>query len=109
MRLAFALPILGTSALGLALAFRKRDPPLSPENEQTLDLLLNRYREQLQATPERLAEVEAEFLVQMRDGLAKRVVVDGKRMMMLPTFVTRLPDGTETGECFALVCLAHVL
>jgi hypothetical protein len=35
--------------------------------------------------------------------------VDGKHMMCLPTYVTRLPDGTETGECFALVgCTALI-
>ncbi|EFJ42371.1 hexokinase [Volvox carteri f. nagariensis] len=102
MRLAFALPVIGTSALAVALALRKVELPLPTEDEEKVDLLLKRYREQLLASPERLAEVEAEFLAQMRDGLSKRVVVDGKRMMMLPTFVTRLPDGTETGECYAL-------
>ncbi|KXZ50618.1 hypothetical protein GPECTOR_15g301 [Gonium pectorale] len=103
MRLAFALPVLSTSALALAVALRKLDGPYpSSENEAKLQRLLKRYREQLIASPERLAELEAEFTAQVRDGLAKNVPVDGKHMMMLPTYVTRLPDGTETGECYAL-------
>ncbi|GLI62661.1 hypothetical protein VaNZ11_005336, partial [Volvox africanus] len=102
MRLAFALPVIGTGAVAVALALRKCEPPLTSEDDNKINDLLKHYKSRLLASPERLAEVEAEFLTQMREGLSKRVIVDGKRMMMLPTFVTRLPDGTETGECYAL-------
>ncbi|GIL69534.1 hypothetical protein Vretimale_13553 [Volvox reticuliferus] len=102
MRLALALPVIGTGAMAVAFALLKGGPPLTVEDDNKIKDLLKGYKARLLPSPERLAEVEAEFLTQMRDGLSKRVVVDGKRMMMLPTFVTRLPDGTETGECYAL-------
>ncbi|KAG2425714.1 hypothetical protein HXX76_013556 [Chlamydomonas incerta] len=102
-RMAIALPLLTTSALGILILCRKLTKrPLTEEQEAKLEKLLKRYKDQLIPSAERLAELEVEFQAQMKEGLAKQIPVDGKHMMMLPTYVTRLPDGTETGECFAL-------
>ncbi|KAG2452945.1 hypothetical protein HYH02_002282 [Chlamydomonas schloesseri] len=101
--MAVALPLLTTSALGILILCRKLTKrPLTEEQEAKLEKLLKRYKDQLIPSAERLAELEVEFQQQMKEGLAKQIAVDGKHMMMLPTYVTRLPDGTETGECFAL-------
>ena len=103
-RMAVALPLLTTSALGILILCRKLTKrPLTDEQEAKLQKLIKRYKDQLVPSAERLAELEVEFQQQMKDGLAKQITVDGKHMMMLPTYIHRLPDGTETGECYALV------
>nr|QNL10624.1 hexokinase [Haematococcus lacustris] len=39
---------------------------------------------------------------QLGDGLQRDITADGRHMLMLPSFVLKLPDGTETGDAYAI-------
>lgn len=68
------------------------DPVLHGLPEQTR-AELNRIEKQFDLGPEFLRRIVDQFVTDIRLGLSKY----GEPMAMIPTYVTGVPDGTETG------------
>lgn len=97
-----ALAVGAAAGLALVLARLLRRPAGRQQDEEALSALLAAYREQLIPGADRLGRLNDDFRLQIAEGLVTDPPVDGKRMLMLPTYVTRMPDGTEQGGCYAL-------
>ena len=53
-------------------------------------------------TPGSLKSIKSAFRKQLEEGLETEVEPTGRHMLMLPTYVTSLPNGEETGEVYAI-------
>eukprot|EP01025_Chloroclados_australasicus_P064934 TRINITY_DN876_c0_g1_i1.p2 TRINITY_DN876_c0_g1~~TRINITY_DN876_c0_g1_i1.p2 ORF type:complete len:379 (+),score=54.61 TRINITY_DN876_c0_g1_i1:124-1260(+) len=60
--------------------------------------VLKDYLPIFDVSQEKLAEIQADFIKQINDGLAGKE----STLLMLPTYITEMPDGTEKGEYYAL-------
>ncbi|MEW5305612.1 MAG: hypothetical protein WDW36_008143 [Sanguina aurantia] len=69
---------------------------------ETCDHRVVQYRLALIPSSEKMGLLKADFIHQMEEGLSRRMPEDGKHVLMLPTYVTRLPDGFESGDCYAI-------
>eukprot|EP00798_Chlamydomonas_sp_ICE-L_P007476 gene7476-621_t len=64
--------------------------------------LLEEIAESLIPSKQQVKTIKRDFIDQLESGLTQDVEVDGKHCLMLPTFITQLPDGMETGEVYAI-------
>eukprot|EP01122_Echinamoeba_exundans_P014700 TRINITY_DN6709_c0_g1_i1.p1 TRINITY_DN6709_c0_g1~~TRINITY_DN6709_c0_g1_i1.p1 ORF type:complete len:501 (-),score=152.56 TRINITY_DN6709_c0_g1_i1:313-1815(-) len=64
----------------------------------SLNEAVTALKDQFTLSPAKLEEIKNEFLSEMAAGLEK----DGLALKMIPTFVTRLPQGHETVTIYAL-------
>ncbi|KAJ1839653.1 hexokinase, partial [Coemansia sp. RSA 486] len=64
------------------------------EQQSAVDDLVKQFL----LTDDNLANIIKEFRRRMEEGLA----AEGKVLKMIPSYVTRRPDGTETGSYFAI-------
>mmetsp|Transcript_19097 Transcript_19097/g.32760 ORF Transcript_19097/g.32760 Transcript_19097/m.32760 type:complete len:807 (-) Transcript_19097:874-3294(-) len=67
-----------------------------------LNTKLAQYRDLLVPGRQQLTAIKNHFRDQMEAGLAKDAPLDFQHMLMLPTFVTKLPTGMETGSVYAI-------
>lgn len=72
------------------------DDPVDPDTRR----VINRTLEQFQISPEKLQQGVRYFLQQMKDGL-KNDSSSHSYMPMIPSFITHIPNGAETGLSLA--------
>lgn len=96
--------VLGVSiGVGIALYFRKttQQKPQSQTtyNPSRLSELLKVFTEEFSLTPAILEKIRDNFVKEMREGLEEN---SQSSMKMIPTYITRLPTGDESGTAYAL-------
>mmetsp|Transcript_20658 Transcript_20658/g.52433 ORF Transcript_20658/g.52433 Transcript_20658/m.52433 type:complete len:508 (-) Transcript_20658:442-1965(-) len=70
--------------------------------EWSREALMQEYRKAMVSSIDQLKELQIDFIKQLEDGLTREVETDGRHMLMLPTYITRLPDGCEAGDVYAI-------
>jgi len=64
--------------------------------------LVETYRGRMLPSEEQISGIKDQFIGQLSAGLKAEVQANGKHCLMLPSFVTQLPDGTEQGDVYAI-------
>ncbi|GAX74157.1 hypothetical protein CEUSTIGMA_g1606.t1 [Chlamydomonas eustigma] len=64
--------------------------------------LLYKYKQQLTLTPSQITKLDSELQGQIRAGLKAEITTNGLHMLMLPTCVSQIPNGEETGDIYAI-------
>lgn len=97
---------IATSGLALYYMLSKKKKKLTIDQQLNLDRdklhIINRIKDKYHISYENMVKIKGHILSEFQLGLQK---VDGESqssIKMLPTFITKKPNGTEEGICYAL-------